>query len=84
MVFETTNYTAQKPELPVVQVITESATDSEKNDDIFVLNFGKYRGQSIEQVYKEHKDYLDWIIYQKDFFNTEIQEKIRDYVNNQK
>lgn len=84
MEFETTNHTAKKPELPVVQVISESTTDSEKNDDLFVFNFGKYRGQSIEQVYKEHKDYIDWIISQKDFFNTEIQEEIRDYVNNQK
>ena len=53
-------------------------------EDMFVFHFGKYKGMTIEEVYKTNPDYLTWITNQTDFFDKTAQEKIRNYVNSKK
>lgn len=48
----------------------------------YVLGFGKYKGQTLEQVAKT--GYIDWMIKQVDFFNKEAQEMGRRYLDSLK
>lgn len=48
----------------------------------YVLGFGKYKGQTLEQVAKT--GYIDWMIKQVDFFNKEAQEMGKRYLDSLK
>ena len=70
---------------PVVEEKKEEIKEEVKPaDDVFVFHFGKYKGMTIEEVYKTNADYLTWITNQTDFFDKTAQEKIRNYVNSKK
>jgi HD superfamily phosphohydrolase YqeK len=70
---------------PVVEEKKEEVKEEVKPaDDVFVFHFGKYKGMTIEEVYKINADYLTWITNQTDFFDKTAQEKIRNYVNSKK
>ena len=80
--------TPPKPVKPIVEEVKATVVAkpqvTENQSNTFVFTFGKYRGQNIEEIYNEHKDYLDWVISQKEFFDKELQNKIRDYVESRK
>lgn len=72
---------------PVVEEVTspESEVIAEKKDEQkepIVFNFGKYRGKTIDEVYAENADYLKWVAEQKEFFNPEIQNQVKEYLKN--
>ena len=68
------------PEPIGVNIVVESKT----NDEQFSISFGKHRGKTLEEVYNIDKDYLLWIINQDNFFDKDIQQKIKTYVDNKK
>jgi hypothetical protein len=63
----------------VKQIIVEEVSFKGKPKD-YVLEFGKHRGKSIETIYKEGSDYLDWMISQEEFSNKEAQEMAKKYL----
>lgn len=79
--------------MPSVKIVGAPVAEEKKEDikedvkpteETFVFHFGKYKGMTIEEVYKTNSDYLTWITNQADFFDKTAQEKIRNYVNNKK
>ena len=73
---------------PTVTAVSESREEKKgeatPTEDLFVFHFGKYKGMTIEEVYKTNSDYLSWIAKQTDFFDKSAQEKIKNYINNKK
>jgi hypothetical protein len=45
----------------------------------YVLDFGRHVGKTIEQVYNEDPQYLDWILTKSDFNNNEVKVNITLY-----
>jgi hypothetical protein len=68
-----------RPTEEVKQIIVEEVSFKGKPKD-YVLEFGKHRGKSIETIYKEGSDYLDWMISQEEFSNKEAQEMAKKYL----
>lgn len=75
-----------KPTEPVKIEPNQASTAPSVNYDgdpkDYVLGFGKYKGQTLEQVAKT--GYIDWMIKQVDFFNKEAQEMGRRYLDSLK
>ena len=77
------------PKLPTVPTIEVVKTQSEsinenKEEKPLIFNFGKYRGKTIDEIYSENKDYLEWIKNQTEFFDPEIQNKVKKYLDDKK
>ncbi len=53
-----------------------------------VLNFGKYKGQSLLQIDEENPSYLPWLLEKGDMFkegkNQELRDKIEQFLDNQR
>ena len=61
------------------EVITEEKEEKYKgNPKDYVLQFGKHKGETLEQV--QPSGYLDWMVAQEDFFNKEAQEMAKKYL----
>ena len=44
----------------------------------FVMPFGKYRGETLEQIYLDDRSYLDWLLSARKYDDSdEIVQKIR-------
>ena len=74
------------PKIPTIESLInekkeEKPTEEEKP---IVFNFGKYRGKTIDEIYAENKDYLEWIKNQTEFFDPEIQNKVKEYLKKKK
>lgn len=70
---------------PTITVVTEATAEKKEDtqeEKSIVFNFGKYRGKTIDEVYAENADYLKWIAEQKEFFNPEIQNQVKEYLKN--
>jgi hypothetical protein len=50
-----------------------------KGDLSEVFHFGKYKGKSFEEVYKENQGYLEWC--EKKLQNEELRAKIKDFLD---
>lgn len=62
------------------QSIHEAAkrVNQSENAGNFIMPFGKYRGMSLDDIYCENPDYLEWI--KDNFEDGWIQEKVKQYL----
>jgi len=65
------------PDVEEVEAL-EAEVKGEPKD--YVLQFGKHKGKSIETIYLEGSDYLNWMVEQADFTNKEAQEMAKKYL----
>jgi hypothetical protein len=70
------DYLASRKDIEVV--FNEDHIEHKKDEDIntYKLTFGKYKGELIVEVAKEHKDYLQWMI-----GNMTLKEPLKTYVS---
>lgn len=45
----------------------------------YILKFGKYKGDTLEEVYVTDRDYFDWML--ENIESDDIQKKLKDTVN---
>lgn len=49
-----------------------------------VFGFGKHAGKTIREVATDYPDYIDWMINKADFNNTDMLDKVKQYLAEQK
>lgn len=77
--YETLN--EEKTTVETSPVQTESVL-SDVGDTVFP--FGKHAGKTIREVAAHHPDYIDWMINKANFNNTDMLDKVKEYIATRK
>jgi uncharacterized protein (DUF3820 family) len=51
-----------------------------KNNEIFEMPFGKYKGMSLGEIYAENKGYLEWVLQEFDR-GSEIYAQVENFMD---
>ncbi len=65
-------------------LVEEQIVKPEKNIGDEIFTFGKHSGKTIKEVVENHKDYIDWMLNKANFNNSDMLEKIKEYMKNKK
>lgn len=62
---------------------TKNAEQTEEEEQVFRLAFGKHKGRTLEQVYSSGVQYLGWLA-EQDYLNDETRVEIKNFLKSKK